>query len=148
MDLQNKIDSDLIQAQKEKNEQVRDTLRYLKSAFKNASIQKQAELTEQEIVSVIQKEIRQRKDAVLQYRSTRPELAAKEEQEISIIEVYLPAQLTDDQLKEIIDQAIKNTGATEMKDMGKIMSQVMPQVQGKADGSRVSKLTKELLSHE
>lgn len=149
MDLLTKIDSDLIQAQKDKNEFTRDTLRLLKSALKNTSIANQTELTEKDIITTLQKEIKQRKDSVIQYTNAkRPELAEKEQAEITLLETYLPQQLSEDELKQIISQTIAQTGATEIKDMGKVIGLVMPQIQGKAEGSRVSSLVKELLTNE
>ena len=149
MSLLSKIDNDLLKAQKEKNEFQRDTLRYLKSSLKNAAIAKQAELTEAEIIGVIQKEIKQRKDATGQFiKANRPELAAKETAEMTLYEQYLPSQLSDDELKIIINDSIKKTSATDKKDMGKVIGDVRPQVEGKAEGSRISKLVIEMLNHE
>ena len=149
MSLLSKIDNDLLKAQKEKNEFQRDTLRYLKSSLKNAAIAKQSELTEAEIIGVIQKEIKQRKDATGQFiKANRPELAAKETAEMTLYEQYLPSQLSDDELKIIINDSIKKTGATDKKDMGKVIGDVRPQVEGKAEGSRISKLVIEMLNHE
>lgn len=149
MSLLSKIDNDLLKAQKEKNEFQRDTLRYLKSSLKNAAIAKQSELTEAEIIGVIQKEIKQRKDATGQFiKANRPELAAKETAEMTLYEQYLPSQLSDDELKIIINDSIKKTSATDKKDMGKVIGDVRPQVEGKAEGSRISKLVIEMLNHE
>ncbi len=152
MDLLTQINSDLIQAQKDKNEFVRDTLRYLKSSIKNAAINKMidpAELSEPDILNVIQKEVKQRKDSASQFiTANRPELAQKELDEATLFEKFLPAQLSDDELKAIINDAIKSTGAQDKKDIGKIMSFVIPKTQGKADGARISKLAMELLNHE
>lgn len=149
MTLLEQIDNDLIQAQKAKNEFVRDTLRYLKSSIKNAAINKQSDLDEAEIIAVIQKEVKQRRDAIAQFQSVnRPDLAKKEQNETELFEKYLPAQLSDEELTKIITETIQVVGATGKNDMGKVMGQVKPKVQGKADGQRISKIVMEMLSHE
>lgn len=149
MDLLNRIENDLLKAQKERNEFQRDTLRYLKSSIKNASIAKKTDLTEDEIISVIQKEIKQRKDAAEQFtKANRPELVSKETEESTLLEQYLPSQLSDDELSKIISEVISEIGAIDKKDMGKVMNAVRPKVQGKAEGSRISQKVMEMLNHE
>lgn len=147
MSLQDKIENDLTQALKNRDDFTRDTLRYLKSSLKNAAINKMKELDESEIITVIQKEVKQRKDAIEQFKTAnRPELAEKEQKEADLFEKYLPTQLSDDEIHVLVEEAIKATGATEKKDMGKIMAYIMPKIQGKADGSRISTIVMEKLS--
>ena len=92
-------------------------------------------------------EVKKRNDAIVLYKQgNRPELAEKEQKEIDIIKKYLPEQLSDDDIKKIISDAILKTGAKEMKDMGKVMAEINPKIKGRADGGVVSKIVKELLS--
>ena len=108
---------------------------------------KESQLTDEEILDVISSEIKKRKDSVAVYRQgKREELARKEEKEIEILQKYLPEQLSEQELKKIVQEAIAKVGAKEIKDMGKVMAELMPKVKGKADNSLVSKLVKDLLS--
>jgi uncharacterized protein len=110
-------------------------------------IQKEAELADEEIFDVIASETKKRKEAIELYeKGGRPELADKEKKEIVILQKYLPAQMSEDEIKKLVDGAIKKTGAKEIKEMGKVMGIITPQVKGKADMSLVSKIVKELLS--
>lgn len=106
-----------------------------------------AQLTDEEIIDVLSSEVKKRNDAIVLYKQgNRPELAEKEQKEIEIIRKYLPAQLSEDQIKNLVAESIKNVGATSIKDMGKVMGDLSPKVKGKADGSVVGKTVKELLS--
>ncbi|MCE5194706.1 MAG: GatB/YqeY domain-containing protein [Nitrospiraceae bacterium] len=151
MDIFKKIDEDLIASMKSKEEGSdlnRTTLRMIKSAIKNAEIAKRGkgELTEEDIVSVLSTMVKQRKESAEQYtNASRKDLADKENKEISIIQAYLPRQLSIDELDEIIKSAIKNAGVTGAKEMGKLMKELMPKVKGKADGKLVSERVKEIL---
>lgn len=146
MSLIDKINEDFITAMKAKDEGQVSVLRLLKSALQNAKIAEQKELSDDDVIKVVQKEIKQRKDSIATYETGgRAELADKEKAEIEILSVYMPAQLSDEELTAIVKSAIEETGATGMADMGKIMGKVMPQVAGKADGNQVSAKVKELL---
>lgn len=149
MQLEAQLNQDLIQAMKDKDELTLSTLRLLKSVLKNASIEKGQELNDQEIITIIHKEVKKRQEAAVQYNQAgREDIATKEEKEAEILQKYLPAQMTQDELKIIVNQAIQATNAAGPQDLGKVMSKVMPQVQGKADGSQVSSLVREALGHE
>lgn len=143
-----KIDSDLITAQKNKDDVALSCLRMLKSAIKYAAIQKKKDsLEEPEIIEVIAKQIKQRKDSVQAYKdANRPELAQKEETEIKVLSAYLPAALSDEDLSKVIKDAIAKTGAQSKADMGKVMKVVMAEVRGRADGSKISQLVNQHLS--
>jgi len=118
-----------------------------KQDMSEESLVKESELTEEQILEVISSEIKKRKDAIVLYeQGNRPELADREKREIEILKKYLPEQLSDEDLRKLIAESIKKTGAGEMKDMGKIMADLMPKVKGKADNSEISKIVKELLS--
>ncbi len=108
---------------------------------------KESELTDEQILEVVSAEIKKRKDAIVLYeQGNRPELADREKKEIEILIKYLPEQLSTEELKKLVAGSITKTGASEMKDMGKIMADLMPKVKGKADNSEISKIVKELLS--
>ena len=123
-------------------------LRMMKSAVKNKEIEKMKPLEEVECIAVLHTLVKQRKDSVEQFRNGgREELAQKEEAEIKIIEEYLPAAATDGEVLAAVLEAIEETGASSIKDMGKVMKATMGRLSGKtADGSRVSQLVKEKLS--
>ena len=145
--LKETIEQDLIEAMKSHTENVVSVLRMLKSAIHNAEIQKQKELADEDISGVIQSQIKQRNDSVDLYeKGNRQELAQKEKTEIEILKKYLPEQMDETQIREIVKKAISDTNAASIQDMGKVMGAIMPQVKGKADGSLVSKIVKEELS--
>ena len=103
-------------------------------------------VADEEVVEVIATEVKKRREAAADYeKGNRKELADKEKKEIEILQQYLPEQMTEEELKKLAQQAIDKVGAKEPKDMGKVMAELMGQVKGKADGSLVSKVVKELL---
>lgn len=126
------------------------TLRMLLSAINYYEIQKGGagyEATDEDVLSVIGREVKQRNDSIEQFMTAaREDLAAKELQEKAILEVYLPPQMTEEDIRRIVSEAVKKTGASTPQDMGKVMGVLMPQVKGKADGGLVSKIVKESLS--
>ena len=110
-------------------------------------LSKESELSDEKIIEVIASEIKKRKDAIALYeKGNRQELADKEQKEIEILKKYLPEQLSAEELRKLVAESIAKTGATEIKDMGKVMADLMPKVKGKAEGSEISKIIKELLS--
>jgi uncharacterized protein YqeY len=148
MTLQEKIQSHLADAMRSKDQLRLSVLRMMKSAVKNKEVEKMKALEESEIIAVLNTLVKQRKDSVEQFRNGgREELAQKEEAEIKIIEEYLPAAATEEEVRRAVEDAIHETGAASMKDMGKVMKATMARLAGKsADGSRVSQLVKERLS--
>ncbi|MBI4689561.1 MAG: GatB/YqeY domain-containing protein [Nitrospirae bacterium] len=151
MDFLKKINEDLIASMKGKAEgsELRiSTLRMMKSAVKNAEIAKRGkgDLTDEDIIGVLSGMVKQRKESVEQYqKADRPSLAEKENKEINIIQEYLPEQLTTEELNEIIKSTIRETGVTGMKEIGRLMKELMPKVKGRADGKVVSTRIKEIL---
>ena len=123
-------------------------LRMMKTAVKNKEVEKMKVLDEAEVLAVLNSLVKQRRDSVEQFRSGgREELAQKEEAEIKVLEQYLPAAATDDDIRNAIEAAVKETGAASIKDMGKVMKATLALLAGKsADGSRVSQLVKEKLA--
>lgn len=140
------IQSDLKQAQIDKNELKVSTLRLLLSEIHNVEIKKETDensLSDEEIIAVVQKEVKKRKEAADGFRQGgREDSAKKEEMEAEILLKYLPEQLTDEDLQKIIDQAVSETGAGGISDMGKVIGKVLGQVGGSADGARISNLLK------
>ncbi len=146
MTLKEQINQDLKAAMKAKDTQKRDALRLLTSAMKQIEVDERKELSDEDIVKIIQKQIKQRNDSIAQYKNAdREDLVAKEALEIACYEVYLPKQLNDDELTDALKQIIAQTGATSMKDMGKVMGLATKQLAGKADGKRISETVKKLL---
>lgn len=148
--LKQKLQEELKQAMLARDELRKSVLRMLLSAINYYEIQKGGagyEATDEDVMSVIQKESKQRKDSIEQFKAgQRQDLADKETRELEILQTYLPAQMTEEEIKKLVIEAIKETGAKSMQDMGKVMSAVMPKLKGKADGALVSQLVKEELS--
>lgn len=105
------------------------------------------EATEEDVMTVVQNQAKQRRDSIEQFNAGgRPELAAKEQQELDMIKGYLPKQMGEDEITKLVEEAIISTGASTPQDMGKVMGALMPKTKGKADGSLVSKIVREKLS--
>ena len=146
MSIQAKIEEDFKKTLKEKKESELGVLRMLKSAIHNKEIEEKGDLDDEKITAVLRKEIKTRKEAVLDYKKgDRKELAEKEEAEIKVIEKYLPKMLSEDKVKKAVQEVIKETKAESEKDFGKVMGQVMSKLKGQADGNLVSQLVKKEL---
>ena len=142
-----KLQEDLKQAQLVRNEVKVSTLRLLLSEIKNAQIAKGGQLLDDDIIVVVRREVKKRKEAAAGFRSgEREQQALKEEAEAKILEGYLPAQLTNEELTKLVEDSITEVGASTIADMGKVMGIVMGKVSGKADGGTVSAIVKERLS--
>lgn len=141
-ELSQQITEDMKTAMREKNTLALNTIRMLKSAIKNAAIEKggaSAELTDPEIVAVIRREVKKRQDSVEQYTTAgRTELVEQEQAEIAVLNGYLPAPLSDAELQAIIDAAVAEVGATSRKEMGAVMKLVQERTGGRADGKTLS----------
>jgi len=147
MSLEQRINSEYIQAMKEKDGVKSSTLSFLRAQLKNVLIdQRLKELTDADVISVIKKQIKQRQDSIDQFeKGGRPELADKEKAELAILKNYLPEELGEDQVRQIVSEAIKEVQAQGMKDMGNVMKAVMAKTGGRADGKLLSGLVKEAL---
>lgn len=149
MSLKEKIISDLTTAMKAKDSLRLEVLRAVKSAIKMKEVSgaEAAELDEAGVFQVLTSMVKQRQDSVLQFRQgAREDLATKEEAEIKILQEYLPAALSDTEIKALIAAAISEAGATTPKDMGKVMKLVTPKTMGRADGKVVSQLVQQALA--
>lgn len=145
--MKEQINKDLKEAMKAKDTQKRDALRLLNSAFKQIEVDERKELTDEDVIKIIQKQVKQRNDSIEQYKEAgRDDLVAKEQLEIDYYKAYLPAQLSDEELENALKEIISQVGATSMKDMGKVMGTATKQLSGKADGKRINQTVKKLLS--
>jgi uncharacterized protein YqeY len=147
MSLKQQILDDTKEAMKAKNMDKVNTLRFLQSAVKNKEIEVRPNaLTDEDVLAVLRKSVKQRQDSIEQYTSAgRADLADKEKLELSIIEGYLPKQMSADQIEAIVKQAIKDVGATSPKEMGAVMKAVQAKTQGTADNKLVSEIVKKQL---
>jgi hypothetical protein len=165
MTIREKIQNDLTLALKEKDELKVLVLRQLSAAILNKEkekryrlskekpelnedeLAKESQLTDQEAIKVISSEVKKRKEAASEFeKGGRAELAEKERRETEILQPYLPEQLSEEEIKEMAKEIIARLGVKEPKEMGKVMAELMPKVKGRAEGSLVSKIIKELLS--
>lgn len=138
--------TDMKAAMKARDKLKVDTIRMANAAIKNAEINGKKELNDAEVIDIIAREIKMRRDALEEYKKAdRPEATAKLEQEIHILMGYMPEQLSEDEIRHIVQDTINQTGARDPKDMGKVMGALMSKVKGKADGKIVSNMVKELL---
>lgn len=141
-DLSQQITEDMKSAMREKNTIALNTIRMLKSAVKNAAIEKggaDAELDEGEIIAVIRKEVKKRQDSIEQYEAAdRKELADKEREEIVVLEAYLPQPLSAEEVEKLVDEAIAETGASSRKEMGQVMGLLNQRAAGRVDGKTLS----------
>lgn len=141
-----KINADLITAMKAKDEAATSALRMLKSAIKYKEVDLKREPKDEEVVEVLSKQAKQRKESIEGFeKGNRADMAAKEKAELALIEKYLPAALSDEELAKLIEEAVKATGAAGPKDMGKVMGALTPKIKGRADMGKVSSLVKSKL---
>ena len=165
MSLKERIQEDLVRSLKEKDELKASVFRLLLASLLNREKEKRykayqtktdiaekelvekSQLTDEEIVEVVSSEIKKRKEAALGFeKGKRQDLADKEKKELEILKAYLPEQLSEEEIRNLVKEIIEKVGAKTQKDMGKVMSQLMPRIKGKADGAMVSSIVKELLS--
>lgn len=144
--LKEQIDKDYIEAYKSKDEAKTSLLRMIKSAIKNAEIANKSQLSDAEVIKILQRESKQRNEAITDYNAGgRPDLVKKEQNEIELLKNYLPKELTDQELSDIVTEAIATTGATSPADFGKVMGATMPKIAGRATGDRVLAVLKNIL---
>jgi len=148
MSLQQQINQDLVQAMKNKEELKLSTLRMIKTALKNRQVDLQRELEEAEVLQVLKTLIKQRQDSVEQYtQAGRTDLADTEQMEIAIIEQYLPPMLSEQQIECVVDETIRELGATSLKEMGAVMKTVMGKLAtAVVDGKMVNQMVRSKLS--
>ena len=141
------IEGELRDAMKARNAERRDALRLILNALKSSEKELQRPLSEDEELQVLQRERKRRLEAIEAYRAAgREEQAEKEEDELDVLEDFMPEPLSDEELEAIVDDAIAENGATSLRDLGRVMADVMPQIAGRADGSAVSQIVREKLA--
>lgn len=145
--LKEKLNEDLKLSMKDKDTVRKNTVQSVRAAIKQVEVDNRVELSDDDIIGVIAKEAKKRKDVLPEYeKSGRTDLIDELKREIEILMGYLPSQLSKEELGEIVKNAIAEVGASSMKDMGKIMANVMPKIKGRADGGMVNAIAKELLN--
>ena len=146
MELVKKLDEEIIGAMKEKNTLKLNTLRGVKAAMKQANIDHKKEINDELLIDVVSKEIKTRNESIKEFeKGNRDDLITKTKEEIEVLSTYLPEQLSEEELNEIIDKVFNEVNPTGMSDMGKVMGKVTPLVKGKADMGLVSSIIKSKL---
>jgi uncharacterized protein YqeY len=147
MSLINRMEADLKQAMLDKDTERRDALRLILASLRSAEKELQRPLFDDEELQVLQRERKRRIEAAEAFRDGgREEQAEKEEKELAVLEEFMPEPLSEEELEEIIDDVIAEVGATSLRQLGRVMADVMPQVAGRADGSTVSQVVREKLA--
>ena len=147
MSLKERLKSELKDAMRAKEILRRDTIRAINTMIKQIEVDQRIDLGDEDIIKLVQKGIKQREEAIVQFKAaSRDDLVQTEQSQIDIFAQYLPKQLSDDELEVIIADIIKKTGASSMKDMGKVMNPTKDKVGGGADGKRINIIVKKLLS--
>ncbi len=147
MSLKDQILADMKTAMREKNASQLESIRMLRAAVQRVEVDEQIEVDDAQVLAIVEKQIKQSKDAITQFNNgDRADLAEKEQVHVDNLMVYLPEQLSDEEVQDAVAQAISKTGAESMKDMGKVMGLLKGQLQGKADMGKVSGIIKSKLS--
>ena len=145
--LQGRLQSDLKDAMRSRDVVARESIRFLLSAYHNAEIEKREALTSDEELALLQRQVKQRAESIEQFTAAgRTDLVDREKEQLAVIERYLPAQLSDEDLTRLVDEAVTEVGATGPKEMGKVMPLLLPRIGGRADGRRVSTAVRARLS--
>lgn len=146
MTIKDKLKEDLKTAMKEKDSIRKNVVQLIKAGVLQVEKDKQVTLDDDGVLDVIAKQLKQRRDSLPDYeKSGREDLIAQLKRETDILMEYLPAQLTEEELTELVKEAVAQTGASSVKDMGKIMAAVMPKAKGRADGREINRIARELL---
>jgi uncharacterized protein YqeY len=146
MSLKQQLKDDLKTAMREKEIVKRDAIRAINTMIKQIEVDQRIELDDAEIIKLVQKGIKQREEAIVQYKeASRDDLVQKEQEQIDVFSLYLPKQLSDNELEAIVKEIVEANGATSMKDMGKVMNPAKERIGGSADGKRINEMVKKLL---
>jgi uncharacterized protein len=141
-----RLQTDIREAMKAGDDQQRNTLRLMLAAIKQEEVDRQQELDEAGVQAVLAKQAKQRRESIADYEAAgRAEMAAQEQAELAIIEAYLPQMMSREEIERVATAVIAQVGATDIKSMGAVMGQLMPQLKGKADGRLVNEVVRELL---
>ncbi len=141
------LTSDMKDAMKAGEKERLSTIRLLRGQIKDAAIDKRDDLNEEEEIAILSNAAKKRRESIKIYSEAgRDDLAGKEQRELDIIQSYLPQQLSPEEIEKIVDEAIEETGAQSMKDMGRLMGAIMPKVKGRADGRQINEMIRQKLS--
>ena len=147
MSLKKQLKEDLKTAMREKEVVKRDSIRAINTMIKQIEVDERREIDDEEVIKLIQRGIKQREEAITQYSAaSRDDLVQKEQEQVDIFMLYLPAQVNDDELEAGMKEIISQTGAVSMKDMGKVMGIATKKFAGVADGKRINEMVKKLLA--
>ena len=147
MSLKEKLNEDLKQAMRDKEVVKRDSIRAINTMIKQIEVDERRVLDDAEIIKLIQRGIKQREEAISQYKAaSRDDLVQKEQEQVDVFMLYLPKQLSDEELENGMKEIISEVGATSLKDMGKVMGVASKKFAGVADGKRINEMVKKLLS--
>lgn len=147
MTLKEKLMEDLKSAMRNKEKRRKDTITMLRAAVKQREVDERKDMADDEILALIGKQVKQKRESIKDFqKAERVDLVEQAQEEIDILLAYLPEQLTEEEIDELVREAIEQTGASSMRDMGRIMGIVMPKVKGRADGSLISQSAKKLLN--
>ena len=147
MSLKDKLKDDLKSAMKEKDAVRKSVVQLIKAGVLQVEKDKQITLDDEGVLDVIAKQLKQRRDSLPDYeKSGREDLVAQLKREMELLMEYLPAQLSREELEAIVKEAVEKVGASSVKDMGKVMAEVMPKTKGRADGKEINAITRELLN--
>jgi uncharacterized protein YqeY len=145
--LSDKLLADMKEAMKQREKTRLATIRMVRAAIKDAEINKHVELTDDEITEIISRQVKIRKDAIPDYqKANRPDSIQQLQDEIKVLQSYLPEQLSEDELRSVIRDTIMEIGAQGQQDIGKVMKNLMPKLKGRADGKQINQLVKEMLN--
>lgn len=146
MSVMERLDQDMKQAMKDRAALKLSVIRMVKAALKNEEINKGRTLSDDEVLTILTRELKQRRESLHEFeKAAREELASKTREEIDVLSAYLPAQLSEDEIRDIVREGIAATNASSKKEMGKVMGAIMPKVKGRADGNLVQKIVSEEL---
>ena len=147
MSLLERLNNDMKQAMKNKEKDKLSVIRMLKASIQNEALKQRQDLTDDEELTVLSRELKQRKDSLQEFENAgRSDLVDKVRTELEYVEAYMPEQLSEEEISEIVSQTIEEVNASSKADMGRVMGALMPKVKGKADGSLVNKLVQQHLS--
>ncbi len=146
MSLKEKLQDDLKSSMKNKDTIRKSVITLVRAAIKQYEVDNRIELGDDEVIEIISKQLKQRKDSLVEFeKAGRDDLIEETKSEIQVLEEYLPQQLSEEELEQIVIETIAQVGATSMKDMGKIMSTIKPKTAGRADGRKINELVKKNL---
>ena len=146
MSLKEKLQEDLKSSMKNKDTVRKSVITLIRAAIKQYEVDNRQELGDEGVIDIISKQLKQRKDSLVEFeKAGREDLIEETKSEIQVLEEYLPQQISEDELEQIVIQTIAEVGATSMKDMGKIMSTIKPKTAGRADGRKINELVKKNL---